>query len=191
METNSTTIQMLKAKDIKTFELVFKQYYGELCGFATKYVEDADIAEELVQSLFCSLWEKLDSIGLQTNLKAYLYTGVRNAAFNHFKHQKVVDKYEQYASNTGASISPPSEVLEVKELKSIIDLAMNLLPEKCRQVFELSRIEQKKYREIAEELNISIKTVEIHMGKALKILRQELGSYLPLAILIWTYMINK
>jgi len=76
-------------------------------------------------------------------------------------------------------------------LQTKIKDSLDLLPDKCRMVFELSRFQNKKYREIAEELNISIKTVEIHMGKALKILRKALGSYLPLAILIWSHMLHK
>jgi len=67
-------IAKLKEKDISTFEKVFKQYYGELCGFAIKYVENKDVAEELVQGLFCGLWEKMDGIDVQTNLKSYLYS---------------------------------------------------------------------------------------------------------------------
>lgn len=184
-------IAKLKEKDISTFEKVFKQYYGELCGFAIKYVENKDVAEELVQGLFCGLWEKMDGIDVQTNLKSYLYSWVRNAAFNYFKHQKVVDKYEQYAASTHSSFVSATDQLEVKELQTKIKDSLDLLPDKCRMVFELSRFQNKKYREIAEELNISIKTVEIHMGKALKILRKALGSYLPLAILIWSHMLHK
>lgn len=191
MPATQNVIQKLKEKDVESFEKVFKQYYPELCGFAIKYVENKDVAEELVQALFCGLWEKLDSLEVQTNLKSYLYTGVRNAAFNYFKHQKVKDKFEAYSLQHPTAYESGVDVLEVKELQQKIHSAMDLLPEKCRQVFELSRLQNKKYREIAEELDISIKTVEIHMGKALKILRKALGSYLPLAIIIWSYMIHK
>ena len=181
----------LKQKDIAAFEKVFHSYYAELCGFAQKYVENKDVAEELVQSMFCSLWEKLDTLDVRTNLKSYLYSGVRNAAFNYFKHQKVVDKHAQHMASFSTIETPVSDRLEVKELKLKIAAAMDLLPDKCRQVFELSRGEHMKYREIADELGISIKTVEIHMGKALKILRRELGTYLPVALLIWTQMVTK
>ncbi len=181
----------LKAKDSDAFEQVFKQYYPELVGFANKYLQDMDLAEEMVQDLFCSFWDKVESLNIQTNLKSYLYSAVRNAAFNYFKHQKVVDKYQQHAT-LGDSYSPDSSMgVELKELQNKIDSSLELLPEKCKKVFELSRFHHKKYREIAEELGISIKTVEIHMGKALKILRRELGSYLPLALLIWDEIINK
>ncbi len=175
----------LKAKDEKAFELVFRVYYPELCRFAYKYVENQDVAEELVQDLFCSLWAKLDSLVINTSLKSYLYSAVRNAAFNYFKHQKVTDKYKSYQMERGSGIIEADRSLEVKELSTKIDAAIHSLPEKCREVFRLSRIENKKYKEIAEELNISIKTVENQMGKALKVLRKELGSYLPIALLMW------
>ncbi|MFT5723963.1 MAG: RNA polymerase sigma-70 factor (ECF subfamily) [Bacteroidia bacterium] len=191
MPASEEIIQRLQKKDITAFEMVFKQYYAELCGFANKYVQNPEVAEELVQDMFCGLWDKMERISIQTNLKSYLYSGIRNAAFNYFKHQKVVDKYEQFASVNSPISEEASKTLEVKELQQSILKAMAVLPDKCRQVFEMSRNEHMKYREIADELNISIKTVEIHMGKALKILRKELGSYLPLALIIWSHLINK
>lgn len=179
-------LKKLREKDISAYELVFKEFYPELCGFANKYLQDMDKAEELVQDLFCSLWEKIEDLSIQVSLKSYLYSSIRNSVFNHFKHKKVVDKYQQYASNKDAFSSHAGVQLEVKELQANIERAIGTLPDKCRKVFELSRIHHKKYQEIADELEISIKTVEVHMGKALRILRSELGPYLPIALLILT-----
>ncbi|MBO6515732.1 MAG: RNA polymerase sigma-70 factor [Bacteroidia bacterium] len=184
-------IHRLKEKDEKAFEEVFRTYYPELCRFAYKYVENQDVAEELVQELFYSLWAKLDAIDINTSIKSYLYSSVRNAAYNYFKRQKVADKYVAHQMNHGAVVVAADQRLEVKELSNRIDKAIESLPDKCKQVFRLSRVENKKYKEIAEELDISIKTVENQMGKALKVLRKELGSYLPVALIIWIEIIIK
>lgn len=182
LQTDDVVIK-LKEKDEKAFELVFRKYYPELCGFALKYVQNQDVAEELVQELFCTLWKKLDNLVINTSLKSYLYSAVRNAAFNYFKHQEVTNRYTAYQLERGETHTHEN-TMEVKELQSQIDKAVQSLPEKCREVFRLSRFEHKKYKEIAEELNISIKTVENQMGKALSVMRKELGSYLPLAVLV-------
>jgi RNA polymerase sigma-70 factor (ECF subfamily) len=178
-------LEKLKSKDEKAFELVFRMYYPDLCGFAIKYVQRQDLAEEMVQDVFYKLWEKLDSLVISSNLKSYLYTSVRNAAFNHFKHQEVVNAYEAASVAFQRDTSTAVDVLEVKELQTQIDSAINRLPERCREVFNLSRIEGKSYKEIAAQLEISVKTVENQMGKALKTLRVEFGTYLPLWLLIW------
>lgn len=178
-------LEKLKQKDEKAFEMVFRLYYPELCRFAFKYVQNQDVAEELVQELFCSIWNKLDTLAINVSLKSYLYSSVRNAAYNYIKHQKVADAYVSYKMEFGEQMMDADTSLEIKELSEKINNAVQALPEKCREVFRLSRMENMKYREIAEELNISVKTVENQMGKALKFLREELGSYLPLALLAW------
>jgi len=178
-------LEKLKSKDEKAFELVFRMYYPELCGFALKYVQRKDLAEEIVQDVFYKLWEKLETLVINSSLKSYLYTSVRNAAFNHFKHQEVVNAYQVSTVAFQRDTSTAVDVLEVKELQTQIDQAIGRLPDRCKAVFNLSRIEGKSYKEIAAELDISIKTVENQMGKALKVLRAEFGTYLPLWLLIW------
>ncbi len=169
-------------KDEHVFELVFRSYYEQLCFFAMRYVGEEAIAEEMVQDTFASVWRKSSQIDVRTTPKSYLYGSVRNNCLNYIKHQKVKQAYLEYSSMTVNS--PVQDFLELDELQAKIDGALDCLPTKCREVFELSRFEGKKYKEIADELGISIKTVEHQMGKALKVMRDQLKEYLPILCLI-------
>lgn len=182
---DTTGKEILSISDEKVFESIFKAHYEHLVHFALKYVLEDDLAEEVVQDVFSNLWIKADSIVIRTSLKSYLFGAVRNACLNYLKHQKVRLAYAT-AQQSASSPSSEADFLELDELKEKIDLAMAKIPEKCRVIFELSRYENKKYQEIADELNLSIKTVENQMGKALKILRQELKDYLIL--IVWLMM---
>jgi RNA polymerase sigma-19 factor, ECF subfamily len=189
MSASQDILEKLQQKDIKSFELVFHTYYPELCRFAQKYIPDQLAAEDLVQDLFVNLWNNLGNLMINTSLKSYLYACVRNSAFNAIKHQKVVDRYEGEIAKD-VKVFHDSNELEVDELQQHITEAINKLPDRCREVFQLSRNEGLKYAEIAIELQISVKTVEVQMGKALKTLRSDLGSYLPLYLLIWFEYLN-
>jgi len=148
------------------------------------------MAEEIVQTVFLKLWEKKETIRINTSLKAYLFKTVYYDSLNHLKHEKVKMKHWEHTHYdlTQGSAQETGEPLigQEKELQQRLDQALNQLPEKCRLVFQLSRFEELKYKEIADRLNISIKTVEAHMGKALKTLRVELAEFLPLLLLFLT-----
>lgn len=165
--------------------MFFKTYYQPLCNYAYSFIRNRDEAEEIVQSAFLSVWEKRDSLDIKTSLKAYLYTMVRNTSLNVIKHEKIKQRYvgEALAFEERSHDSVAQKVLS-SELEERIQHAMESLPEQCRLVFKLSRFEELKYSEIANQLNISIKTVENQMGKALKIMREQLKDYLPMLILI-------
>ncbi len=167
-------------KDPVQFEIAYKQFFPMLTGFAFRYVEDRDVAEDIVQEVFSKTWHQSDRIEIRTNVKSYLFGAVRNACLNHLKHQKVVETYAKEA--TGHQAPDQAAFMEMDELQEKINQALDQLPEKRRQIFELSRFEGKKYHEIAEELDISIKTVETQMSRALKVIRKVLGSY-------WVYLI--
>ncbi len=171
-----------KLTDEQSFEMLFRTYYKVLVQFASQYVTDIDTAEEIVQETFANFWDKLDRIHIKTSVKSYLYGAVRNACLNYLKHLNVRANHATEIKYT-ADYADGNDFLELEELKTKIENALNQLPEKCRTVFEMSRFEQKKYREIAQILSISEKTVENQMGKALKILRVELGEYLTLWLL--------
>ncbi len=181
----------LKEGDITAFEMFFKTYYQPLCNYAYSFIKDKDEAEEIVQSTFLSVWEKRDSLDIKTSLKSYLYTMVRNTSLNVIKHEKIKQKYvgEALAVDERSHEGVTQAVLS-SELEERIQQAIGVLPEQCRLVFKLSRFEELKYAEIAEHLNISIKTVENHMGKALKIMREQLKDYLALWILFMYGFIN-
>lgn len=170
---------MTNLSDPVHFEMAYKQYFSSLVGFAYQYVEDSDTSEDIVQEMFGKLWNKVEGIDIRTNLKSYLFGAVRNACLNYLRHQKVVENHE--AENEGGTVHQIN-FLEMDELQEKVEEALAQLPEKRRQIFELSRFEEKKYHEIAEELDISVKTVETQMSRALKVMREVLGSYITYLI---------
>ncbi len=147
-----------------------------------------DEAEEVVQGVFFKVWERRGQLEVTVSLKAYLYRAVHNASLNHLKHQKV---RQEYANHVKAMEEEGMEDpgMELTELQRDVTYAIEELPEKCREVFKLNRFEGLKYREVADLLGISEKTVENQMGKALKLLRDRLSHYLRV-ILPWLLFFN-
>jgi RNA polymerase sigma-70 factor (ECF subfamily) len=164
--------------DIKQFELVFKEYYEKLCHFAFKYLKNIDHSEGIVQDTFYNIWKNRKTLQITSSLKSYLYTAVRNNCLQEIRTRNLDIKYENYYKShyTNESISPADE-LNAKELSNAINKALNSLPERCREIFKMSRYEGLKYHEIADKLSISVKTVEANMGKALKQFRLYLKDF--------------
>ncbi|MEM7296971.1 MAG: RNA polymerase sigma-70 factor [Bacteroidota bacterium] len=167
---------MILLRDPAQFEMAYKQYYSLLVGFAYNYVEDSDASADIVQEVFSNIWNQSDTIEIKTNVKSYLFGAVRNASLNYLKHQKVVASHAEETMKVDHSHQV--DILEMDELQEKINEVLDKLPEKRRQIFEMSRFEGKKYHEIAAELDISVKTVETQMSRTLKVLREALGSYL-------------
>lgn len=190
MLTEKELIQGLQNGEEVAFEAIFKSYYTMLCNFAYSFLGDKDESEEVVQSTFLTIWEKHDSIDIQVSLKSYLYRSVNNSCLNKIKHNKVKAVHRERALGDEQVFNEDaSENLISDELQHQIDIAINALPPKCAEVFRLSRFESLSYAEIAEQMGISIKTVENQMIKALKTLRIELKDYLP--ALIWLLFLKK
>ena len=184
-------IKALSEGDITAFEMLFRNYYQPLCNYAYTFLQDKEDAEEIVQSTFLLVWEKRDTLAIRTSVKPYLYAMVRNACLNVLKHEKIKQRFagEEIALGERGHDNV-SHAMESNELEYRIKIAMNELPEQCRMVFKLSRFEELKYSEIAEQLNISVKTVENHMGKALRIMREQLKDYLPLILVLLNGFLN-
>jgi RNA polymerase sigma-70 factor, ECF subfamily len=182
--TEKEVLETIQAGNESAFEMIFRTYYQPLCRYAYSFLDDKEEAEEVVQSTFITVWEKRKSIDIQISLKSYLYRMVRNACLNVIKHEKIKQQHVAHElAVTDASYESVSEKVNATELESKITEAMKALPEQCRIVFQLSRFEELKYQEIADQLQISVKTVENHMGKALKIMREKLKEYLPLFLI--------
>ncbi|MFY0252491.1 RNA polymerase sigma-70 factor [Chitinophaga sp. 30R24] len=164
--------------ELQTFEALFRENHAHCLAFATHYTGDAHVAEEIVQQVFLRLWEKRDTITITGPVKAYLFSAVRNTAISQWRKDAVRSEKETGYSRMKDITLPAGE--EAKELERLYHQALEILPERCREVFVLSRQQHMKYAEIAAVMNISVKTVENQMGKALKILHQELKEYLPL-----------
>jgi RNA polymerase sigma-70 factor (ECF subfamily) len=176
------TLRRIKQGDVKEFEKLFRKYYPVLCMFTRKYVNDMDSAEEIVQDLFYKLWKDRESIDVKTSLKAYLFQSVKNKALKVIDHNAVKQKHAAYVKQDLESTSVDnSDSIEVTELSEAITRTLNQLPERCREIFILSRFDGLKYHEIAEKLSISIKTVEANMGKALQLFRSSLKPFDNLA----------
>ena len=171
-------------------EMLFKTYYQPLCNYAYTFLRDKDEAEEVVQAAFINIWDKRAEINIQTSVKSYLYRAVRNSCLNVIKHQKVRKEHEAHEAAMGEPVyEGATQGVIASELERKITAAIKELPEQCRLVFQLSRFEELKYAEIADQLDISVKTVENHMGKALRIMREQLKDYLPLLLIFmkdWT-----
>jgi RNA polymerase sigma-70 factor, ECF subfamily len=173
---NKTSIQ---------FEEMFQTYFSSLCYFARKYIYDLDTCKEIVHTVFVNIWEKRDEFDFNKPPKSYLFTAVYNRCMNHLRdRKKFVDSESEDLTLVQDKSSLQSEHMEAAELEARIWKVINALPEGCRKIFTLNRFEGKKYAEIADELNISIKTVETQMSKALKTLRDYLVDYIHLLIFI-------
>jgi RNA polymerase sigma-70 factor, ECF subfamily len=172
----------LVEKNLTTFERLFKELFKPLCGFALKYTGDLDEAKGLVHDVFVGLWEKLATLPQDTNYQSYLYTGVRNRGLNYIRDRK---KQVAFSSVPEEHLAEANDTLVASELEQEIEAAIHSLPEKCREVFELNRKEGLKYAQIAEKMGISVKTVEGQMSKALGVLRDRLGEFLTLLLLLW------
>jgi RNA polymerase sigma-70 factor (family 1) len=182
---NETAISDIRIGNEAVFEAVFRQYYAPLCRYARPILDDADEAEEVVQTVFLTLWERRESLLITTSLKAYLYRAVHNRCLNRLNQQSVQANHRsQAATELYADAVSPTEALLADELSTRLQRAIGRLPEQCRRAFELSRFEELSYKEIADHLGIAAKTVENQIGKALRILRVELSDYLPLFLLL-------
>jgi len=165
----------LNQGDAKAFECLFKLYYTRLTLFANKYLNDIAAAEEIVSDLFVMLWESGHEINFNGNLSSYLFKCVQNKCLNYLKHQKVENLYVNYLLKNQlldeTIRSAESPYLE-KEMAQQINIALESLPDKCREIFMMSRFEHLKYKEIASKLSLSPKTVERQIGIALDKLRR-------------------
>ena len=178
---------LLTKQDPSAFEQVFKTHFKDLHSYAITLVQDDAMAEEMVQQVFFKLWERAGKLTISGSIAAYLYRAVHNESLNYIKHQKVKAVHQLYVAHSMKDNheSSASKKLLTSELEKKIQEALNELPEQCRTVFQMSRFEELKYAEIAERLDISVKTVENHMGKALKMLRARLVDFLTFLILLF------
>lgn len=173
----------------KTFEYVFKSHYAKLTVFANRLLNDVDVAEEIVADALTCLWEKRGTIAFTSSVTGYLYKMVQNRCMNYLKHQRVENEYVNYLIRHNLIDELPEhdcDPYQEKELSQQIRQAIDALPEKCREVFLLSRFEYLKNREIAERLNISQNTVERQITIALEKLRRSL-EYIATAVVVWMF----
>lgn len=167
-----------------SYKSLFRKYYPNLLFYATRLLDSEAEAEDVVQDVFVELWKRQDSVEIGEQIQAFLYRAVYTRCLNVLKHRNIKGKYEaaiEEINQRRAEYYQPDDNNEVikrienRELRLEINKAINELPDKCKEVFKLSYLHDMKNKEIADILNISLRTVESHMYKALKLLRNSLG----------------
>ena len=160
------------------FKYIYELFYPRLWYFVKEYIKNEQDSKDIMQDIFMTLWEKRDSLKADTNLNAYLFTLAKNQCLNYLKHKQVMEKYAKEAETEQemmltyyAMNAFDPEQMDIESLELMVEEAIKQLPEQCRKVFELDRFEGLKYKEIAQKMGISVKTVEAHISNALKILR--------------------
>ncbi|MBU8893816.1 MAG: RNA polymerase sigma-70 factor [Bacteroidales bacterium] len=168
-----------------SFALIFEKYYPILVVFAKKYLTDLDLSKGIVQDFFVKFYEKKNEIEINTSLKSYLYLSVKNTCLNYIERKKTQNKHQIIIEHNSTDISDEvSNKIEETELEYEIFKYIEKLPEQCKRIFKMSRVEYKKNQEIADELQISKRTVETQISKALRILRESLSHHLKWLIFI-------
>lgn len=165
-------------RDAAAFEQLFRQFHPSLCRYAFSVLKDVAAAEEAVQDVFVKIWEKRNELVITVSVKAYLYRAVHNNCLNRMDKKKTEVRMDDVPLKVVHHAAAPVADVQSRELEKAIADALQQLPEQCRKVFELSRFGDMKYKEIAAALGISIKTVENQMGKALRIMREQLAPYI-------------
>jgi len=169
----------IQGGDIREFERLFVKYDEPLCQQANKILKDMDTAEDIVQEFFYNFWKNRVEFSPKLSLNAYLYQSIRNNALHYLEHLAVRETYAQHVTS---SFQEPlqeksQDDIEMQELNRAINATLKQMPERCSRIFRMNRFEGKKYREIAEILSISVKTVEADMGKALHLFRKSLKEF--------------
>lgn len=176
--TDEEVFLLVKQGDSAAFEEIFRRFWQELLDAAYKRVKAQETAMELVQSLLVNLYMKRETIVLRTSLRSYLHISLKNKVLNTIRAELVRNNYQQHVLTDNSRYQPDAAaMLQLKELQEQIDASCADMPEKCREVFYLSRREHLSYQDITKRLGISVNTVEKHMVKALKILRSRLKEY--------------
>jgi RNA polymerase sigma-70 factor, ECF subfamily len=172
-------LQKIRAGDEGAYDSVFRAWYPALVRVAASLVKDTDVAEEVAQDVMHELWRRRMVLDEDVSLRAYLLRSVRNRALNRLRHLRVRRESEADVEALYHAPLASDQPIVAKELAQAVQIAFTELPPRCREIFELSRLHGLKYAEIAAALDISQKTVEAQMGKALRIMRERLAAWLP------------
>jgi RNA polymerase sigma-70 factor (ECF subfamily) len=171
-------LRKIQKGDIQSFEKLFHRYYSGLSGYAETLVGKKEVAEEVVQDVFYNIWKNREALKISKSWQSYLYRAAFNNSMMYLRKMR-----REQPLNEGGSLDPevgtpdPSQLMQLNEVSEVVSKTLKDLPEKTREIFRLNRQEGLKYREIADRLSISVKTVEANMGKALKALRNSLEKY--------------
>jgi RNA polymerase sigma-70 factor (ECF subfamily) len=166
-------------ESMDSFEQLFRRYYAPLVVYASRYVSGTEIAREIVQDFFVKLYEKRNSLSIDISVKSYLYRSVYNCCINYLNQRNIQDKHLKNIELERSDEDNLENEINSVELQYKISEVIEELPAKCKRIFKMNRFEGMKNDEIASSLNLSKRTVETQISKALKILRRKLSDYLP------------
>ncbi len=176
------------------FDHLFRLYYADLCAFALRYLHSESQAEDLVSETFYTLWKSREALGKIDNIKAYLFKSVRNNCLYYLRSQKnkpqIQDVDFSLLEPQSILVKNAMDTLILKELAEQLMVLIEDLPPQQQKIFKMKRFDNKKNKEIADELNLSVKTVEMHVSKATSTLRTKLKSYLPSLIILY-YLLSR
>jgi len=177
-------VSRIRESDHAAFEALVRHYSDRLCAFVYSSTRDVEATKELVQDLFLWIWRHRHEWDVRGGLTTYLYRSARNRSISHLRHSGIERRWQEEVALTGEhefdrhDPTGPAEETGAEELSIAIERAVDALPNRCRQVFTLNREHHLSYREISETLGISVKTVEVHMGRALAALRRQLSDWI-------------
>ena len=172
-------LERLREGSEPAYDEIFRTHYPHLVGLAESMLRNRAEAEEVAQDVMLELWRRRQQITVESSLRAYLLRATRNRTLNRIRHERVAKTGEGHAQ-IATHANPKGEYNLVEaEIETALRAAIDELPPRCREVFELSRVHGLRYAEIAATMEISVKTVEVQMGKALRILRDRMAAWLP------------
>lgn len=188
-DTDPKILEHLAKSDVRAFDFLYETYFSKLYGAVYKRLQNRELTEEVVQELFISLWERRAVLSISTTIEAYLFSSVKYLVIAQYKKNNLFEKYSNSLNPEAENDNFTEQVIAFDELNAAYQNALKLLPERCREVFLLKRTGLSQ-RDISEKMDISEKTVENQMTKALKILRDALSDYTVMMILgFWTQSI--
>jgi len=188
---DGSLIGKLKNGDVTSFEIIYKSHYRRIFHFALQYLRNEEACSNIIQDVFSSLWDNKEKLTMETNLNAWLFTVTKNRCLKYIRDLKSEQRHlgnlamQRMSLIHDALNSLDTSPMAFQEIEEIIQKTLDSLTPQCRRAFEMSRFEEKKYAEIADEMQIAQKTVETHISNALKIFRIALKDYLPLMIFLF------
>lgn len=177
--TERELLDRLRQGDRDAFDTIFRDHYPSAVAVAERISGERAVAEEVAQDVMLELWRRRDTVSVDESLRAYIVRAARNRALNHLRHERMKVRTAPHAAGPTVTHPDAPARLAEAEIEAAVREAVDSLPERCREVFQLSRAQGLKYAEIAGVLGISVKTVEAQMGKALRTLRERLAPWLP------------
>lgn len=186
MDERQAIVPGLKKRDVRVYEVVFKEYYQPLVMFVMRHVGSRDVSEDIVQDIFVKLFENSSTLPDDMHLKSWFYKVARNAAVDYLRHLQVEDRYKFLMADAMLAASEADKEVD-EEVCDKIHSAIESLPEQCRLIIQLNVLEGKKYLEIAEELGITLNTIRTQVSRGYKKLRDILSEEIDISVLAYMF----